>query len=69
MVVNGEREAGKEPSLWEDVDIEFHIYGNVDEDKAVRAAELSINKYCSVAATLAKAGADIKWKVIVHPAE
>ncbi|QEM10101.1 MULTISPECIES: OsmC family protein [Mucilaginibacter] len=69
MVVNGEREAGKEPSLWEDVDIEFHIYGNVDEDKAVRAAELSINKYCSVAATLSKAGAAIKWKVIVHPAQ
>ena len=66
MVVNGEREAGKEPSLWKDVSIEFHLYGTIDEDKAVKAAELSINKYCSVAATLDKAGADIKWRVFVH---
>lgn len=68
MVVNGEREAGKEPSLWKDVSIEFHLYGTIDEDKAVKAAELSINKYCSVAATLDKAGANIKWRVFVHSA-
>ncbi|HVW94883.1 MAG TPA: OsmC family protein [Mucilaginibacter sp.] len=66
MVVTGEREPGKEPSLWKDISIEFHIYGNVDEDKAIKAAELSVNKYCSVAATLGKAGADIKWRVLVH---
>jgi putative redox protein len=40
----------------------------VDEDKANKAVELSLNKYCSVAATLYKADADIKWKVIIHPA-
>ncbi|MEZ2336755.1 OsmC family protein [Mucilaginibacter sp. RCC_168] len=68
MVVNGEREAGKEPSLWEDIEIEFHLYGDIDEDKAARAVELSLSKYCSVAATLGKAGADIKSKVFVHPA-
>src|SRR5476649_2480180 len=28
MIVNGEREAGKEPSLWKDINIEFHLYGN-----------------------------------------
>ena len=67
MVVNGEREAGKEPSLWKEIDIEFHIYGNVDEDKAIRAAELSMDKYCSVSATLKAAGANLKWKVFVHP--
>src|ERR1700712_5338973 len=68
MVINGEREAGKEPSLWKDIDIEFHLYGDIDEDKAARAVELSLNKYCSVAATLGKAGAEIKSKVFVHPA-
>lgn len=68
MVVNGDREAGVEPSLWKDVSIEFHLYGKVDEDKAIKAAELSINKYCSVAATLVKAGAQLKWKVFVHSA-
>jgi len=68
MVINGSREAGKEPSLWQDIDVEFHIYGDVDEDKAYKAAELSIGKYCSVAATLTGAGAAIQWKVLVHPA-
>jgi len=66
MVVNGEREPGKEPSLWKDINVEFHIYGDVDEDKAKRAAELSMEKYCSVAATLRGAGANIQWTVTVH---
>jgi putative redox protein len=68
MIINGDREAGVEPSLWKDVDIEFHLYGDIDEDKAKRAVELSLNKYCSVSATLQKGGADIKWEVFIHPA-
>jgi len=67
MVINGDREAGKEPSLWKDISVEFHIYGDVAEDKAFKAVELSIEKYCSVAATLVKAGANLKWSVFVHP--
>jgi len=67
MVINGDREAGKEPSLWSAVDIEFHIYGDIDPDKAQKAVDLSVTKYCSVAATLEKAGAAIKYKVFVHP--
>src|SRR6201989_667473 len=66
MVVNSGREAGVEPSLWKDVAIEFHLYGDIDEDKANRAVELSLNKYCSVSATLQKGGADIKSQVFVH---
>jgi putative redox protein len=68
MIINGEREKRVEPSLWKDINIEFHLYGQIDEDKANKAVELSINKYCSVAATLKKAGATIKWKVFVHAA-
>ena len=68
MVINGEREAGKEPSLWQDIDVEFHLWGAIDEDKANKAVELSVGKYCSVAATLVKAGADLRWKVVIHPA-
>ena len=66
MVVNGEREAGKEPSLWKEVEVEFHVYGHLDADKVQRAADLSMGKYCSVAATLSGAGANISWKVFVH---
>lgn len=68
MVVQGERESNKEPSLWKDIEVEFHIYGNVDEDKAKRAADLSIQKYCSVAATLMQSGTNINYKVFVHKA-
>lgn len=67
MVINGDREPDKEPSLWKDINIEFHLYGDVDPDKAQKAADLSIGKYCSVAATLVIAGAEIKYKVFVHP--
>jgi len=67
MIINGDRELNVEPSLWKDIDIEFHLYGNIDPEKAQKAADLSIGKYCSVAATLVKAGAEIKYKVFVHP--
>jgi putative redox protein len=69
MVISGGRETGKEPSLWKDVTIEFHLYGDIDPDKASRAVDLSVNKYCSVASTLEKAGAEIKTQVFVHPAQ
>ncbi len=69
MVISGDREPNKEPSLWQEINIEFHLYGNVNEDKANKAVELSVDKYCSVAATLEKAGARLKWQVYIYPAQ
>jgi putative redox protein len=69
ITISGEREVGKEPSLWKTVMIQFHLYGDIDPDKAARAVDLSVNKYCSVAATLMGAGAEVKSAVFVHPAE
>ena len=66
VTVTGEREVGVEPALWKNIDIVFEITGDVDEDKAKRAVEISMNKYCSVAITLVKAGATINTQVIVH---
>ena len=66
MIVNGDREVGVEPSLWKEIAIEFHLYGNINRDKAIKAVELSVGKYCSVAATLEQAGAQIKWEVFIH---
>jgi putative redox protein len=68
-IVHGEREAGVEPSLWKQIELEFIIYGDVEEAKAQRAVELSVTKYCSVAETLRRAGAEIKWSVKVVKAE
>jgi putative redox protein len=66
MRIQGEREKGKEPSLWESVHIDFEFKGNIDKDKADRACALSINKYCSVAETLRRSGTKITWNVIVN---
>ncbi|AHF14942.1 OsmC family protein [Niabella soli] len=68
VTVTGEREAGVEPSLWKEIQMVFEITGNVEEGKAQRAVEISLNKYCSVAVTLVKAGATIQTNVIVRNA-
>ncbi len=66
IFADGEREKGKEPALWETVQVRFELSGDIDSGKAYRAAELSINKYCSVAETLRKAGASISFEVFVN---
>jgi putative redox protein len=66
MEVDGSREEGIEPSLWQNIQLTFLLEGNLDAGKVYRAAELSINKYCSVAETLRKAGATITFTVIIN---
>lgn len=65
MKIAGDRFAGKTPSLWEKVHIVFELKGNIDPEKARKACELSVEKYCSVAETLRGAGASITWEVNV----
>lgn len=67
MNITGEREKGKEPSLWENVHVIFELKGEIDEAKAQRAVELSMDKYCSVAETIRRAGGDLTWEVKVAP--
>ena len=67
MQITGEREAGKEPSLWERVHVIFELSGTIEEEKAKKACALSIDKYCSVAETLRRAGASVTWEVKVLP--
>jgi len=50
--VSGTREVFKDYSLFRAIDIHFIIGGNVSREKAERAVELSMEKYCSVAKTL-----------------
>lgn len=57
------RVQGKEPSLWEKAHVIFHLNGNIDADKAERAVELSMNKYCSVAETLRQGNTQLTWEV------
>ena len=66
MTIEGERETGTEPSLWKRIHVIFELTGNIDEEKARKACALSIDKYCSVAETLRRAGAEISWEVKVE---
>ena len=61
--IAGEREKDKVPALWKTIHMVFELEGAIDADKAKRACELSIEKYCSVAETLRRAGAAITWEV------
>jgi putative redox protein len=63
--ITGEREPGKEPSLWANAKIIFTLNGDIDAEKAARACELSMNKYCSVAETLKKSGTELTWELVV----
>jgi putative redox protein len=64
--IEGEREPGKEPSLWQNVKIVFTLTGKIELEKAQRACELSMNKYCSVAETLKKSGTHLSWEVVIN---
>lgn len=65
MKIEGDRFAGKEPSLWEKVHIIFELKGNIDLEKARKACELSMDKYCSVGETLRASGTTLSWQVNV----
>lgn len=66
MEVGGERVPELEFKLWRDVHLNILIEGNAEPAKVYRAAELSVNKYCSVAETLRRAGAKITFSVFVN---
>lgn len=64
--VEGERETGKEANLWKTVHATFIVTGNVPKEKAERAVQLSLEKYCSVSMTLRAAGAAITYDVVMR---
>ncbi len=63
--VDAEREQGKKPSLFTNIHVGYFLAGDIDADKAQRAADLSIEKYCSVAKILDKT-ANITYSVKVN---
>ncbi|MGL4597436.1 MAG: OsmC family protein [Bacteroidia bacterium] len=65
MGIDGEREQGVDPALWKDIQVVYHLAGQIDSSKAIRAVQLSMDKYCSVAKTL-EVAATITWSVILN---
>jgi putative redox protein len=67
--IDGEREAGKEPSLFQDILVTFKLTGaSLDPEKVKKAVALSMDKYCSVAKTLEKT-ATIKYLMVLNGVE
>jgi putative redox protein len=54
VVIEGERERDKVPSLFEKIHVHFILTGNFDEKKAKRAIDLSTKTYCSVSRIIEK---------------
>lgn len=52
ITLEGEREAGTEPSLYRKIHAHFTLYGIIEHHAAEQAVSLSMDKYCSVAKTL-----------------
>ena len=50
--INAERVEGAVPSLFRSIHIHYRFTGRLDQDKVKRAIDLSLGKYCSVAALL-----------------
>ncbi len=65
MIVDGEREKDAVPSPFTSIHIVYHLKGNIDKEKAQRAADLSIEKYCSVSVMLEKT-AKITYEVKIN---
>lgn len=68
VVIDGEREKDKIPSLFEKIHVHFILSGQLDEKKAKRAIDLSTKTYCSVSRIIEKT-AHITYSYEIIPTE
>ena len=62
--VEGIKGDGEFPRIWEKIHVRYIITGPIDPEKAHKAVELSLTKYCSVSAMLGKA-AEVTHEVVL----
>lgn len=66
--VEGHREQVGEAKPFKKITLVFFLEGLINEEKALRAAQLSFDKYCSVSKTL-EPTATINYKVVLNNIE
>ena len=66
--VDGERVQVGEAKPFKDITVVFFLEGEINPEKASRAAQLSFEKYCSVSKTL-EPTATIHYKVVLNGVE
>lgn len=64
--VEGIKGDGEFPRIWEKIHVRYIISGAIEPEKAHKAVELSLEKYCSVSAMLSKA-AEVTHEVVLLP--
>jgi putative redox protein len=64
VAVEGERRE-QIPTIFTKIHMTFSLKGTIDEDKANRAAELAVKKYCSVHDMLVAGGVEITYSLSI----
>lgn len=54
------------PRIFTAIHLHFELAGRIDQDKAAKAAELAVKKYCSVHDMLAAGGIDITYDFTIR---
>ena len=65
--VDGQRR-DEVPSVFTKIHMQFNLQGEIDPQKAERAAELAVKKYCSVHDMLAAGGVEITYDIKINGA-
>lgn len=65
MEVEGQRKEVREAKPFEAIHVTLHLKGKIDEAKAIRAAQLSFEKYCSVSITM-EASVKITYRIVLN---
>jgi putative redox protein len=63
--VDGLRVQIEDAKPFKEITVVFYLEGEIDEEKAKRAAELSFTKYCSVSKTI-EPTATINYKIVLN---
>lgn len=65
MEVEGRRKEVREAKPFEAIHVTIYLEGKIDEAKALRAAQLSFEKYCSVSITL-EASVEVTYSIVLN---
>jgi putative redox protein len=66
VTVEGQR-TDAVPAVFTKIHMTFHITGKLDTEKAEKAAELAVKKYCSVHDMLSAGGVEITYSLEIKP--
>lgn len=63
--VNGAREKKENTKPFQKIELTYKFFGNIEEQKAIKATKLSVEKYCSVIDSL-DSSINIIWNVEIE---